>query len=230
MKELFSRKNLVTLILMGITAIGVTVTTILSGQSFLRIFPIYISLFIGLLQTKVNRYAPLLGGFNSISYAAIYFYYGLYGSAFYALLFSCPLQLITFLRWTKHKQGSTTLLRRMTWKQRLYTLLAYCVACVGMILVLKLLDSNYALLDTTASLLGILTTLLSVFAFIEYTVLQLVGCFLSITLYITMLANGDLEQLPYLVYILYALFCSCLSVPNARKLYAQQQAENAKEA
>ena len=79
------RQNIL-MILLGVTALGITVTGIVFHQAFLRILPLYISLVISLLQSRVNRYASLLGGFNSLLYALVYVYYELYGSAVYAVL------------------------------------------------------------------------------------------------------------------------------------------------
>ena len=178
-----------------ITAIGITVTMILFTPSRLMVAPLYVSLFISLLQTRINRYAPLIGGINSILYFVVYMYSNIPATAFYALLFSCPLQIITFIRWTKNKRGSTTLLRKMTWKVRLMVALGFAAAWVAVYAVSNLAGSDFAILDTTTSMLGILGTFLTMFAFIEYTVLQLVSGVASISLYINMIASGLLSDL-----------------------------------
>ena len=223
MKDIFSKKILFTLIMLFITAVGITVSMILFTPNRLMVVPLYVSLFISLLQTRINRYAPLIGGINSILYFAVYMYSGIYATAFYALLFSCPLQIITFIRWTKNKRGSTTLLRKMSMKLRLLILLAFAVAWVSVLAIRSLAGSDFAILDTTSSLLGILTTFLTMFAFIEYTVLQLVGGVTSISLYINMLLAGRIEQTPFLVYSVYSLICVILAVIRARKLYEEQR-------
>ena len=56
------------IILMAVTAVLITVTGIIFKQSFFRILPLYVSLVIGYLQTRMSRYAPLMGGINSILY------------------------------------------------------------------------------------------------------------------------------------------------------------------
>ena len=85
------------LILLGITAAALTVTAVIFKQSVIRTIPLFVSLFIILLQTKANRFAYLLGGGNSILYAVSYVTMGLYGSALYAFCISFPLQIITFI-------------------------------------------------------------------------------------------------------------------------------------
>lgn len=227
MREIFNRKNLPTLILMFIAAIGITLSTILCTPEYLMVVPLYVSLFISLLQTRINRYAPLIGGINSILYFVVYMYSGIPATAFYALLFSCPLQIITFIRWTKNKRGSTTLLRKMTWKIRLWVALGFAAAWVTVFTISTFAGSDFAILDTTSSMLGILGTFMTMFAFIEYTVLQLVSGMTSIALYINMLASGKIEQTPFLVYSVYSLICICLAVVRARRLYEEQQREAA---
>lgn len=73
-----------------ITAAAITAAGLWFHQNFFRILPLYVSLFVMILSAQVNRYAFLLGGLNLILYAAVYFVYGLYGMAAYALLVSFP--------------------------------------------------------------------------------------------------------------------------------------------
>ena len=102
-KITFSKKDIFIFILMGCTAVLITVAGLFYQQSFLRILPLYISLVVGMLQSRVNRYSYLIGSMNSLLYGVVYFYYNLYASAFSALLFSFPIQLLTFIRWNKNK-------------------------------------------------------------------------------------------------------------------------------
>ena len=223
MNRQFVKENLPILILMGITAIGITVTGIVFGQSFLRILPLYISLTIALLQSRANRYAPLIGGINSILYCIVYIHYRLYGQAAYALLVSCPLQIVTFIRWSRNKWGNSTRFRQMTWKQRLVTLLGFGGALLGLWLVLSLTDSNYAILDSLTTMLGILISFLTMFAFVEYAPLMLVSASISIVLHLSMIGEFP-DQTTYLVYSLYAFVCQCMAFVRIRKLYRSQQA------
>lgn len=216
---------IVTLCIMGVTAIAITVSGILYGQSAWRILPLYVSLFIALLQSRVNRFAPLIGSINSLVYALVYFSYQLYASALYAVLVSCPLQLVTFLRWRKNKRGTTTRFRSLTGKQRLMIFGGTVVAFALLYIIMSALGSGYLLLDNAVTIIGILSTVFMMLAFIEYTVLTLIGNLCSITLYITMLAEHP-EQLTYLIFSCYSLLCGCIAVYHARRNYKAQQAES----
>ena len=60
MKKISIRRHVWT-VLAILTAILVTVSSIIVKQSFLRIYPLYVSVFIMLLMSKMNRYAYLIG-------------------------------------------------------------------------------------------------------------------------------------------------------------------------
>lgn len=218
------KKEIFIFILMGCTAVLITVAGIYFHQSFLRILPLYISLVVGLLQSRINRYANLLGSINSLLYGAVYIYYNLYGSAFSALLFSFPIQLLTFIRWNKNKWEHSTVLRKLSPKQRILTLAGFAVALVAMWIILPLIGSQYVFLDSVTNLLGILIYFLTMFAFVEYTFLMIINGIIGTALYITMLGDTP-EMTTYLIYSVYSFICIVFAFFQAKKLYDSQQAE-----
>ncbi len=207
---------------MGCTAVLITAAGAYYHQSFLRILPLYISLVIGLLQSRVNRYASLIGSMNSLLYGAVYVYYRLYGSAFSAILFSFPIQLLTFIRWNKNKWEHSTVLKKLNSKQRILTLAGFIVALVAMWIVLPLIGSQYVFLDSVTNLLGILIYFLTMFAFVEYTFLMIVNGVIGTALYITMLRETP-EMITYLIYSVYSFVCIVFAFFEARKLYSRQK-------
>ena len=222
MKSFFLTKdNLPRLCLMVATAALITVTGILFHQSFIRILPLYVSLIVGVLQSRANRYASLLGGMNSILYTLVYIYLGLYASAGYALLFSFPLQLMTFILWSRRKQGESTTFRKMSWRCRALVLLGYLACFVILRTVLQAAGSSHQLLDNLTSLTGILISVLTMFAFVEYTWLMLPSGMLNIVLnFATMQTNP--EQITYVIFSFYSIVCVTVQFFRVRKLYAEQ--------
>lgn len=223
MKAKLSPASAFLMILMGITCVTITVTGILFGQNFFRILPLYISLIIGFLQSRVSRIAPLMGGINSILYALVYFYYGLYSSSLYALLISCPLQLITFVRWKNRAYGYSVLFKSMTVKARLLTAVICAAGWALLYGIMSAAGASYLLLDNTLTLFGVLVTILTMLAYIEYTYLSIVSGLVNITLY-TVMSFDTPEQIPYLVFALYSFVCISMALFRARKLYAEQKA------
>lgn len=220
----YSKKNIFIFSLMACTAIFITVTGIYFHQSFLRILPLYISLVVGMLQSRINRYANLVGSLNSLLYGVVYFYYGLYGSLFSAVLFSFPIQLLTFIRWNKNKWKHSTVLKKLTVKQRVLLSVGFVAALIAMWIVLPLIGSQYVFLDSLTNLLGIVIYFLTMFAFVEYTFLMLVNGVIGIALYVTMLGNTP-EMTTYLIYSVYSFICIFIAYFQAKKLYDSQQAE-----
>lgn len=224
MSKAFFKKNLPSFILIGCTAILITVTGIYFRQSFFRMLPLYISLIVAFLQSRVNRYGSLLGSANSLIYAAVYVYYSLYASVLSALLISFPIQLLTFIRWNRNKWEQSTVLRRMKPKYMTLLLLGFSILLVAMWYVLPYLGAQYVFLDSTVTILGTLTSFLTMFAFVEYTFFMVVNCFLNIALYVQMVPDSP-DTITYLVFAVYSFICAVIGAVSATKIYKSQQKE-----
>ena len=220
----FTKDTLLRVCLPLLTAVTITVTGIIFRQSFIRILPLYVSLIIGALQTRANRYAFLIGGANSVLYALVYVYLGLYASAGYALLFSCPLQIVSFVLWNRKKRGQSTRFRRMSNKCRILVATGFAAAFTVLSLVLRAAGSSHQLLDNLNTLIGILNTVLAMLAFVEYTWLVIPGGALNMALNIATMQTNP-EQITYVVLSAYTLICLVLQFFRVRKLYAEQRAE-----
>ncbi len=227
-KQKRSKKDIFIFILMCVTAVLITVSCIIFEQSFLRILPLYISLIIGMLQSRVNRFASMIGSINSLLYAVVYAHYKLYGSAFSALLFSFPIQLLTFIRWNKNKSGQSTVLRKMSRKNLALLMSGMAVALVAMWFLLPLIGSQYVFLDSASTLLGILIYFLTMFAYVEYPFFMIINGAISIFLHIQMLADKP-ETMPFLIFAVYSFICIVFAFFEARKIYKIQQQEKAQE-
>ncbi len=219
-----SEKDIFVFALMGITAVSITAAGIYFRQSFLNILPLYNSLVVGMLQSRVNRYANLVGSLNSLLYGAVYFYYGLYGSLFSAVLFSFPIQLLTFLRWNKNKWKHSTVLRKLTAKQRILLAVGCVATLVIMWIVLPLIGSQYVFLDSITNIIGIVIYFLTMFAFVEYTFLMVINGIIGIALYVQILGESP-EMTTYLIFSIYSFICIVLAFFQAKKIYKNQQAE-----
>lgn len=220
-EKLFNPKDFIPIAVM---AVLLTAAGIYFHQSFFRILPLFISLAVMILQSKVSRYAFLLGGLNSILYAVVYLYYGLYGVAAQAFLFSFPMQIITFFNWKKNSEKASVKFRRMSGKMMALCIAAFAVSWAALFFVLKKLGSDYAVLDNTVTLLGIFASVLAVPAFIEYTYLNLSVAIVNIFLYIQVIPAHH-DQVTYLIYGIYSLICVSMHFVRARKMWKNQQAK-----
>lgn len=208
--------------LLGVTAVLITVTGIMFKQQFLNILPLYVSLFVGLLQSRVNRLAFFIGGCNSILYAIVYVHFKLYATAAYALLFSTSMQFLTYFLWSRKPSGKATIFKSMKAWQRA-AVAGGCIALYAVIwLILRSTDSGYRFFDITGSILGTLCSILTMLAFIEYVPLTIVSQLISVGLYISMMRENP-AQVTWLIYILYSLTCQIFALRKVIALYAEQQ-------
>lgn len=225
MKTPPSKSEILEILLLAVTFSFIAATGIVYHQRILRILPLFISLFVMLLAAQVNRYAYLLGSFNSLLYAGVHWHYGLYATVAYNILVCSPVQIITFLRWNRHAWGSATILKRLTAKQRTALVAAFLLAWAGLLVILNALDSSYQLLDSSLSLTGVIVNILSMLSYLEYAYVNLISGVLSIILYARMLPDSP-EQITYLIFSIYSMICLLISAHRIGAVYRLQQEEN----
>ena len=106
-------------IIIVITGIAILVTGILCEQEWFLMMPLFISLFVMAFQSEANRIGVLIGAVNASLYTVTYIYMGVYASAASSILFSFPIQLMTFFRWKKNAYKSTVQFKKMSTKARI---------------------------------------------------------------------------------------------------------------
>ena len=106
-------------IIIVITGLAILIAGVLCKQEFFLMIPLFISLFVMGFQSEANRLGALAGAINSLVYTAAYIYMGVYASAVSAVLFSFPIQLMTFFRWKKNAYKKTVVFRKMSNKMRI---------------------------------------------------------------------------------------------------------------
>lgn len=223
MQTLQKRENAMRAML-AVTAVLITVTGIRFKQSVFRMIPLYISLFIALFQSKVDRKAHLIGSINSLFYAAVNFSLKLYASFLSALLFSFPVQLVSYFSWKKNGVGNTVRLRTMTKRGRIILALLFTACYAVSAFAAGHTDSDYPRLDTLVSLLGILVSFLVMYAYAEYSPLMVLSDALSVLLYLLMMRR-DMAQITYLIFSTFRLICQIQAFVNVCSLLKEQQNE-----
>ena len=214
------KKSKIIIIIM--TGIAILVAGILTKQPFFLMIPLFISLFVMSFQSEANRLGVLIGACNALIYTGTYIYMGVYGSAASAFLFSFPMQLLTFFRWKKNAYKKTVIFKKMTPKMRVLSLLGVLMVWAVSAGLLYYYDYEYAVFDSISFLLGIVVSVLTMFAYIEYTYLWIVQAVLGLFLNVQMALN-DMSQVTYLIYGIYALYCVVCAFINVSKFYKEQQ-------
>lgn len=209
-------------IIIIVTGIAILVAGIVCKQHFLLMVPLFVSLFVMSFQSEANRIGSLIGAINALIYTATYAYMGVYVSAASSLLMSFPLQLMTFFNWKKHAYKKTVVFKRMSNKMRVI----FTVVVLGMwaaaAAILYGLSYEYAIFDSILFLLGLIVSVLTMLAYIEYTYLWILQAVIGLFLNVQMVSN-DFSQLTYLIYGIYALYCVVLAYKNVHKFYKEQQ-------
>ena len=212
------------IIIIAITGIAILVAGILCKQEFFLMIPLFVSLFVMAFQSEANRVGPLIGSINSIIYTAAYIYMGVYASAASAILFSFPIQLMTFFRWKKNAYKKTAIFRKMTTKMRIVWSVLFLVAWGVIAAIFMHLDYEYAILDSCTLLFGFVIPVLTMLAYIEYTYLWLVSAVVGLLLSVQMVVN-DYKETTYLIYSVYCAYCIICAFINVRKFYNEQQSQ-----
>lgn len=218
--KIFLKKNAVLCILELVTFAAILTTGIIFKQEFWKMLPLFISLIVMVLQAKVNRYAYLLGGLNSVLYAVAYFSMGIRESALSALLMSFPLQIITFILWQRKTQGNVTKLRRLNIWAIIGILTAFCASFAVMLLWFPhdpSASTATILMDTSTTLLGFVTTMLTLLRFREYIVTQILALPLSLSMHIMIMLGGNMANITYVIYTVYCAICLAMAFVRIAK-------------
>lgn len=215
----FYKENKFLSILMSVTFVLILTTGIYFKQDALKMFPLFVSLVIMLLSANVNRYALLLGSINSLIYCYYYYTTQLYSTLAYAILISFPLQLIAFINWHKNSEGSITELKKMTKKQILMTTALCVISWILLYVIFSIFASPYIIIENSATLLGVLITVLTMLRFSEYATLQLLNGFINVVLNISIMMNGDLTNITYLIFSVYSYICLIMAFIRMHKTH-----------
>lgn len=209
--------------LVGTTAVLITICSLIFRENVFVVIPLYVSLFVWFLQSKANKYAFLLGGLNSIFYAAVDLFNGLYALAVSDILVSCTLQVITFINWNRHSYGkNSTIFKRLSVKQIIFIVSSGIIAWCCLYLILSFFKSGYMLFDNTLTLVGLVSTILCALSYIEYTYLQRLTLAINLIMYATMFVEKPI-MITYFIFNIYAFICSARSFIKMKKLYREQQ-------
>lgn len=209
-------------ILIGITGAAILVAGLVCRQEFFLMIPLFISLFVMGFQSEANRVGALCGAVNSLIYTGAYIYMGVYASAASALLFSFPVQLMTFFRWKKNAYKKTVVFKRMSNKMRIVLSAVLLVLWTVLAVLFIHLDYEYAVLDSISFILGFVVPVLTMLAYIEYTYLWIVTAVVTLLLSVQMVIV-DYKQTTYLIYAVYCFYCIVSAFINVRKFYKEQR-------
>lgn len=209
-------------VVVAITLLVIIISGIYTHQKLLYMIPVCFSLIVMIVQAEVNRFGYLLGCINLCVYSVVYFLMGLYASALSALFFSLPIQLMILLNWKRKAYGKATVFKKMSAKMRIISVLALVLGFFISQYLLTLFGSDYAMLDTAASLTGVVTNILCMCTYMEYAYLGFLHVFLTIALNVQVTLQNP-AHVTYLINSVFAIYCATVTLINVRKIYIEQR-------
>lgn len=209
-------------IIIVITGIIILITGILTHQHPLLMVPLFISLFVMGFQSEANRIGVLIGSINSLVYTGAYIYMGVYASAASSLLFSFPIQLMTFFQWKKKAYKKTVVFKKMSTKARVLFAVGVVALWAVTAYIFMRKDYQYAIWDSYLFIMGFIVPILTMLAYIEYTYLWIVNCVIGLFLNIQMVLV-DYTTATYFIYGIYALYSVIGAYISVQKFYREQQ-------
>jgi len=183
---------------------------------FFNVLPLLVSAVVLFMQTRVSRYAFLLGSANSIIYATSYYFMQLYGQASSSLFFSLPLQMLTFFNWKRSTRKGKTEIKRLSAKGRLLLFGIMAAAWLVLYALFSLFNSPWLVLDNTVTVIGIVTTVLCLLRYSEYSVLQIVTSCVNLGMF-TAMTRTDPTRAVWLVHSAYSVLCASVTFAKTRK-------------
>ena len=217
------KKILLDYVLTGIAFVSLIVLSFITKQKFIKLLPCLVTLFVQLLDSKVNRFGKLIGAANCIIYSIGYFEDGLYGNAFSALLYSMPIQIITFILWSKNKFKQGTIVRSYTTPHRINLSWVVVASAFISIYVIKMLpNSNFPTIQGILFGVGFVYSILAMFGYIEWIYLAIPSSMLSLGLYIYIVATINPTNITYVIIGTYTLIRMVVGIFNWHKMYKDQ--------
>lgn len=196
--------------------LAVTVLSVLFKVEFYNALPLMISTTVMFMQTRVNRYTFILGGLNAIVYSFAFFHMELYGQAAMSLVVSFPLQMITFINWQKHTHKGKTEIKRFSLNGRVAVFAGMAVMWTIFYIILSASGSEYIMLDNTVTVIGTVSSVICIFRYSEFAVLQMLTSFINIVLFTNMTFDNT-SRVIWLIHSIYTFICATVTFIKTQK-------------
>lgn len=188
-------------------AILIIVCAVWQKQSFLKTLPTLITLFVQILMVRTNRIAFLIGGANTLLYAASYYSEGLCFSAMAEAFVSAPIMVLTYFNWKKSEKDGRASLLLLKNKARVSIILiltALWILCVSLLGNL-ISAGRFVWLDCLYFVTGLTVTLLSSLRYADAQYLNVFCCCVNLAMW-TAVSVHEPRNLNFVIIAIYNLF------------------------
>ncbi len=146
----------------------------------------------------------------------------LYPSAVSALAFSFPIQIASFILWSKNQtEKKEVKVRRLNKKSGSVLLVASVAGWIISFLVYRELGTKSLVLDNTIFVLGILITVMQMLRFIESPFLNVISLMVGIVQW-TVLTIENTANINYLIYHVYCFYFAVVAIFEWIRIYKGQ--------
>lgn len=210
------KKEKLSFYIFGISFLLIVIAIIHYRPSPFLFIPLLVSAVVMLLQSRVNRYAFVVGAINAVLYAIAYVKMSLHATALYAILVSCPMQVMIFVNWSRYTSQRETKLRKMSVKSRGKLFGGMLAGWLLLYMIFSELNSKYLLLDNSVAVLGTISTVLCALRFKEYTFLQILTNVIGFATYLMMI-EAEPSRIIWAISSANAIVCTWLAWSNMNK-------------
>ncbi|MBO5224771.1 MAG: nicotinamide mononucleotide transporter [Clostridia bacterium] len=223
-------KNIIDYILLGVAFVAILVLGIIEKQDVIKIIPALFGLIVYMLASKAFRIAYLFGAINSAIYSVGYFMMGLYGNAFVNLCLYVPIQIFTFIQWSKQKYKQATVFKKLPVKFELLLFAGATVAWGLCWFILTLIpgSSSVPAFDAIGTVLGPITAVTTMFALMETIGYELIATGSNVIMWLILVISSALRgegiaDITYLITTCFTLYCQICKTFTWIKLYKEQK-------
>jgi len=212
-------------IIFGFVAlVAIVVVGILVKQSFIKILPVSLAIFVQYFLSKANRLGYLFNGLNAFVWAVGFWQDKLYGNVVQSIFISGLISIIIFFRWKKKAEGMTTKIKTLPTKWKILVIFATVITAVGITFILKAVGGNNSFFDATTMLLILVASLLSFFAYEDQWFFNIACTVIYLVIY-SINFMSDITAITYLIYMTYQLIKMCEGYIQWRAIRKSQEAE-----
>ena len=210
-----------------LTAVLIIVFSYLRQQTFIKTLPTLVTLVVQILLSYANRFGFLLGGINALVYGISYFDEGLYFSFVSAVLISAPIQIYSFLNWSKKQiKANRTELKLLSPKMRIAIIGGTVAAWLAVFFGLSglFVTAQLPAFDSFSFVAGTVVSLLAAFRYVESQYLSAFSCCMAIIMWIIICTRNP-SNVNYLIISVYNLFMILKAAINWTEQYIEDKKE-----
>ena len=189
---------------------------------------LYLNMVSNNLTANGNKYGILIAILSSILYCIDCFVFKIYGELLVNILLYIPIYVVSFISFnkntnTENENDQFLEVKRMKLWQVLVSVLALLVGAFALYLILELIGSAFALVNSISIVAFLVAMIVRVFRYMEFWWFDLLGSIAGVVLWV-MASTSDLSSLPFIISTLSSILNSIYGFVVWKRLYRKSLA------